>query len=479
MESLAKNSIVNLVYTVLDFLFVLLRAVYVGRILLADGVGRVSYVQSIAGYFLAFAQLGLPVYGVREIARAREKRYEMNKIFTELFVINFFSTTCALMSYFLLVMYVPVMKEQLPLFFVFGLNIFVNYFNVEWFYQGQEEYVYIAVRSTVVKLLSLIIMFTFVRTSGDYVQYALICCLEGGCNYAISIIRIRKSIKLVKKKLAFKCHIKTMMILMISTLLTTLYSWVDITMLGVLSTETTTGYYNYANTAIFSLTMACSVILSIFFPRLSYYYQRDRNKFHQLLQLGIELQMFICVPVSICVLILAPQIVTILFDKAFLPTAETIRILAILIVVQSFSYLIGYQVLMATGNEKEQIPTFFVAVIINMALNAFLIPVWANNGAAIASVISELFANVYKTYRVYRKIPFKIPWKALKEAVAGTAMMALVMLGIIHINMSPFCQCIVAMLGGTLVYVMMNLFMKNRLMMSVLVRVRYVRNEKG
>lgn len=58
-----------------------------------------------------------------------------------------------------------------------GLLLILNIFNVDWFYQGIEKYGYIATRSMIVKLLSLISMFVFVRTSDDYINYGLILCI--------------------------------------------------------------------------------------------------------------------------------------------------------------------------------------------------------------------------------------------------------------------------------------------------------------
>ncbi len=472
MKSLARNSAVNLAYTIVDVVLVVVRAAYTGRILMADGVGQVSYVQSIAGYFIALAQLGLPAYGVREIARAREKGSETDKVFTELFLMNFFTTTCALLAYFLLAGRTAGMREQIPLFLVFGLNVFWNYFNVEWVYQGKEEYVFIAVRGMAVKILSVAAMLFFVRTRGEYVKYALICCLEPGVNCLLNMLRLHRLVRPVRKGLGFRKHRKPMMILAAGALFTSLYSYVDVTMLGTLSTKTATGYYSYANAAIYALTTACIALLSIFFPRLSYYYGKDDKRFHALLQLGIKTQMFISIPAAVGVFILAPQMIMVLFGEAFLPAATTVRILSLLIVVQSFSHLVGYQVLLATGNEKEQIPAFLIAISVNVLLNAFLIPAWANNGAAVASLISETVVCGYKVHKVYRRLSFKLPWKALGQALASTAVMAAVAALIVQMELGPLLQCVLAAGAGITVYGAVNLLMKNDLTMDALDRIR-------
>lgn len=82
-KSLAKNSIYNIIYTVANILFPFATSIYVSRILLPAGVGKVASAQNIASYFITIAALGLPSYGVREFAKIRENRDQRNKLFTE------------------------------------------------------------------------------------------------------------------------------------------------------------------------------------------------------------------------------------------------------------------------------------------------------------------------------------------------------------------------------------------------------------
>ena len=71
-KSLTKNSIYNIIYTVVNILFPFATSIYVSRILLPAGVGKVASAQNIVSYFVTLAALGLPSYGVREFAKVRE-----------------------------------------------------------------------------------------------------------------------------------------------------------------------------------------------------------------------------------------------------------------------------------------------------------------------------------------------------------------------------------------------------------------------
>ncbi len=462
MRVLIKNAAFNICYTTLDLFLPLVMIVYVARILLPDGVGQVSYAQNIALFFVSFAELGLPVYGIREISRSRNQR-DLNQVFSELFFINFVSTTCSLAAYLMLIAHVTDMRDQLPLFLACGTSIFFGYFNIDWLYQGREEYVYIVSRSILIKLISLTSVFLFVHTSGDYVKYALIISLSGGCNHILNVLHVRKFASPVLKGLSPKRHVKPLLILAVGTLLPNIYGRIDIAMLGMMSTKAATGYYSYANTAIFMITTVCTSISTVFFPRLCYYYEKDREEFDKLLQLGMRVLMFISIPACVGIFLLIPKVVMILFGSEFLPMVKTVRILAILIIMSSFSHLICYQMLLITGNEKEQIPAYFAAAMVNIGLNYMFIPLWENNGAAAASVISELVVNGYRLYKVRCSNAFDVPWKALWQALAAAAGMGIAVVFVIRIDMPLVSQCAAGIAGGCLVYGILNLLMKNEL----------------
>ena len=173
-QSIAKNAIFNILYKALNVFFPFISASYVSHILLSSGDGKVAYAQNIAQYFVLLAPLGLKTYGVKQIAKNRNDKYKRNKKFSELFLINFVSTTIFSLIYYIIIFNSSYFEENRLLFCVTGLAIVFNYINIDWFYEGIEQYAYIAIRSFIIKLVSLIMLFIFVKSPSDYVIYALI-----------------------------------------------------------------------------------------------------------------------------------------------------------------------------------------------------------------------------------------------------------------------------------------------------------------
>lgn len=462
LKTIARNSLANMFCTAMDLVFSMITSAYVARTLLADGVGRVAYAQSLIVYFLTFAEFGISGYGIREIAGARITKDNTEKIFTELFMVNTIMTTGSLAAYYVVMPCFAQIWEDRSLFIVCGISIFFNYCNVEWFYLCKEEYVYIAVRNLILKILSLTAVYIFVRTRNDYVEYALIAGVSGGLTGIVNMCRLRKFIRPVFCGLSPCRHIKPLIVFMISNLLTNGYSKIDITMLGMLSTRTATGYYTYTYSPVRMIMVITTSVSQVLYPRLSHCYRKERDQFYRLLDSGIRVVTFIVFPVSMGTFILAPKLIEIFLGNDFLPAVRTLRLLSVLIVIQGFADLC-FQVILATGNEKKRIYALGISIIGNIALNSFFIPLWADCGAAVASVLSELGINSYLILSMKKSVRFEIPWEAVGQAIVGTGLMGIVVYRIIKLDLPAVILCGIAVLCGAAVYGILNLFMKNKL----------------
>ena len=161
-----------MIYKGFTALFPLITTSYISRVLLPAGVGRVGYANTIVAYFVLIASLGIPTYGVKAIAQSGETKEGRSRTFWELFFINLAATLMCIVAYYVFVDNFPHFADRKLLFQIMGLMLILNIFNIDWFYQGMEEYSYIATRSIIVKILSFVAMLLFVKKAKDYVIYA-------------------------------------------------------------------------------------------------------------------------------------------------------------------------------------------------------------------------------------------------------------------------------------------------------------------
>nr|WP_288976805.1 oligosaccharide flippase family protein [uncultured Blautia sp.] len=471
-KSLAKNSIYNIIYTVVNILFPFVTSIYVSRILLPVGVGKVSSAQNIASYFVTIAALGLPSYGVREFAKVRENEHEKNKIFTELLLLNVISTTLAVGGFFILVFANAAFSGEWALYGACGLAVFFNYLNIDWMYKGLEEYGYITGRSLLIKGLSLGALFLFVKTRQDYVLYALISSLATGGNYIFNVIHAKKFVRIEFSGIHLKKHIKPVLFIACIIFLSSIYNKIDVTMLNMMATDESVGYYAYAlKTVNMVLTMANAVTAALL-PRLSFYYENDRGGFYRLLDKGFQILCFMTLPLAVGMTLVASQTVEFLYGEAFGPAALTIQLMCPLILIKGFGDLFCYQLVYSTKSEKIILPAAASASVINIITNSALIPPLLQNGAVIASVFSELATNTIQFIYMKKKVRFSINGKALAEGLLSTAIMAACVCLLMQINLPNMVGLMVEVACGAIVYVAVNLMMKNAFMIEILEKVK-------
>ena len=83
-KSIKVNAIYNILLTLSNIVFPLVTFPYVSRILNPIGLGTTSFFTSISSYCVLVASLGISTYGIRAVAKVREDKEELTKVFQEL-----------------------------------------------------------------------------------------------------------------------------------------------------------------------------------------------------------------------------------------------------------------------------------------------------------------------------------------------------------------------------------------------------------
>lgn len=236
-----------------------------------------------------------------------------------------------------------------------GLLIIFNAFNVDWFYQGQEAFKYIAIRSFVVKVISLAAIFAFIRSSEDYVRYMLVIVLTTGANYIINMLQLRKfGIRLTCHGIKILPHMKPIFIMLGTTVAIELYTMLDTTMLGLLCDEKNVGYYTNAMKVVKIIITVITAIGGTLLPHLSQYHMEgDDESCGRIVSRVFEIMLFLFLPCCVGLMLTADDLMVVMFGESFAPAGETLRIAALLTLALGFSNLFGTQVLLTFGEEKS------------------------------------------------------------------------------------------------------------------------------
>lgn len=466
-KSLIKNSMFSICYNLMTVLFPLISVSYAARVLLADGIGRVAFANNITQYFIVFASLGIPSYGIREIAKSTNNPNRTNKLFSELFCINAISTMCCIILYYGMILSYNFFSEDQSLYLVVGLSLIFNFFNVDWFYQGKEEYRYITIRSLIIKCLSLLLLILFVKNKSDYINYAIISNLAIFGNNIFNMIHLRKYVRFTFKNLEIIRHIKPVFILLFSVVSVQVYTQVNTTMLGIMGTNKEVGYYSNSVKLVRMLTTLTAAINVVLLPRLSYYHQnRDFLNFNKIIEHALKILILISIPCALGIILIAKPLIVTLFGHSFEPAILTIKILSPLIIILSIGNLFGVQILMSVGEEKKILISTIFGAVLNILLSFFLIRLFSHNGAAVASVLSEcLVAIIQIAYaKKYIKIHISLRY-VISTLTACICMMLIVIMtnNFLYDEASNLTQLLLLIVCGVLSYFFILIISKNEI----------------
>lgn len=469
-KKMAENALFNIFYKLLNVLFPLITSAYVSRILLSEGIGRVDYARNLATIFVFIAALGIPAYGTKVIASSSRfsNQEDVNKSFSELLIMLAISSSICFLIYVVLVAVVDKYSKEFLLYLATGLQILLVSINIDWLYQGKEAYKYITYRSFIVKICSIICILIFVRTKDDYIIYALITTLAIAGNNAFNIFHARKFAKFTTKGLNISRHLVPVVILLLSTIAGELYSKVDILMIGHFCSENNVGYYSNSIKVINTVLTAVTAITAVYLPRLSSLAADNKERFAELAREGLDIILFITIPCCTGLILVSDSFVCLIFGENFANASKALSILCPLIIIKGVGDLINYQVIISVGREKYFLITTTLAAIINILLNYYLIPLYQQNGAAIASVISELVVNVGMLFISSKIISLKFNYKYIITILVATLCMVFSVLIITHYIKQIAIQLVLCIVIGGGIYVAINLLLKNPLLIKMI-----------
>lgn len=447
-KSLKLNFIMNAILTMSQFIFPLITFPYVSRILLPEGTGKVSFATSVVSYFAMFAQLGIPTYGIRACAKIRDDKEKLTKTVQEIFIINVAMSLIAYVALFMAIIFIPRLQQDKVLFLIVSLTIVFNAIGMEWLYKALEQYTYITIRSIIFKFVALIAMFALIRQKSDYVLYGGISILAASASNVFNFFHVHKYISLKPVgNYNFKQHFKAVAVFFAMSCATTVYTHLDTVMLGFMTSDVDVGYYNAAikiKTILVSIVTSLGVVL---LPRASYYVEHSMiDEFYRITKKAINFVFLIATPMMLYFIMFAKEGIIFLSGSAYAGSIVPMQIIMPTLLLIGLTNVMGIQMLVPLGRERTVLYSEIAGVIVDIILNAILIPMYASAGAAIGTLTAEtaVFIVQYIVLRNEVKDAYKnVHFGALLLALVVSSILAML---IKYLSIGNFVMlCISAM----------------------------------
>lgn len=452
MASLKKNFIYQTGYQVLATALPLITTPYINRVLGAEQLGTYTYVANIANYFTIFAMLGFNNYGSKMIAATKHNENELAHTFSSIRKLQCLMETVVVAIYLLFIsLCIP---EHKSLYFIESLWIINCFIDINWFFWGMEKVKLTVNRNLIIKLITLLGVFIFVRSRNDILIYAFILVIGTILSDIYLISQVKKYVKGTKTTFyEMIAHIKPCIALFIPIVAMSIYQQMDKTMLGVLSTYEQVGYYSSADKIVNIPLGIITGLGTVSLPRIvSLISENKIMEYKKVVEKSISLVMFMCSAIAFGILAVSQEFVPLFFGREFLPCVSLVSFLTFVIFFKAISTVLVNQILIPNDNEKYYIISVFIGAFINLILNYSLIRKFDAVGAVYATLISELIVCFIQIFICFNYLnTLKIIGKNFQYIILGILMYGLVRkVAVLIKDTSLFQRSILEiLLGGT------------------------------
>lgn len=467
-KSLKLNSFMNTFKTLMTIIFPLITYPYALRVLGVENIGKANFANSIVSYFVLIAGLGITRYAVREGARKRDSREEFSEFAGQMLAISLVST---ILSYVLLgatLLIASNLHPYVKLIMVYSVSIIGTTFGMDWVNSAHEEYVYITIRSIAFQILSMILLFCFVKSDGDLTRYVWISVISNIGANILNFFYIRRYTTICFRFKGCLKHLSPILWLFASSIATTIYVNSDTTMLGLFCNDYTVGLYSVA-TKVYSILkqlLAASILVTL--PRLSNYWAHEKiDEFRKTISGVFTTFSTILFPAVAGLFLLSPEIIELIGGNEYLEGSTALRILSISLIFSIFGTFYTNTMLLPMKKEREVTIIMFFSAGANVLLNLGLIPILKQDGAAITTVIAEAIVMFAQMMIMRNKHVFNFNLKVLFQIGIGCAAIAAIVMTVKAFEVS-LCWTLVLSVGFSVIaYFVVLLLLKNPLVCGI------------
>ncbi len=424
-RSIKRNALLNGLKQCITLVYGLITIPYVSRILGNENYGKINFGSSIISYFTMIAALGISTYAVREGAGKRDNKKKLTEFSNEVFTINILSTIVSYTLFFILLAeWQRIRDYRIQMLIQVAPILFIT-LGVDWINIIYEDYLYITIRYIIVHIISVVLLFLFVKSADDYLKYVGLISMTSIMANVTNIFYIKK--RYLYPKLVFKAnyrkHIVPLTILFFNTLTISIYVESDKTILTIFETDAVTGVYSIAVSIYTIIKTFMNAVLSVSLPRVSSYVAGNRCKdYEELLHRLLHAIFVFLLPAIAGLFTLSPQIIFLVAGKDYLGATWALRILSFALLFGSIAYFLVYAILIPFKKEKYCFFTTVLSAILNVTLNIFLIPRISLNGAAATTLISESLVVGLSILFAHKIISFVPNAKSLIPSIIGTSL---------------------------------------------------------
>lgn len=449
----------------------LITSPYIARVLGADGVGEYSYTYSIISMFTLIANFGLNNYGNRCVASVRDNQKKLNQVFSDLFFSH------AGISFFVIIAYIGYIVnyggEYKILLLIQGICLIGQLVDINWFFFGIEKFKLTVTRNAIIKILTVIAVFLFVKTEKDVWIYVLIMALGSALSESAVWLFVKRYVHLVKPDVHnLRKHISQMLIFLIPSIAVNIYKVMDKVMLGAMSGTVQLGFYENSEKIITTCLGFVTALGTVMLPRAANLVATGKKQESQkLIEKSSHFILMLSYAMGFGIIGISDVFPTVFWGEEFEECGWLLVGLAITIPFTAIANVARTQYLIPTYKERAYVTAVCTGAFINVGLNVLFIPHLEAKGAVIGTIVAEIVVCMIQLFTTQKEIPiWSYIGKSLPYLMFGFIECISVYLVGRKVEVSLFCLFI-QMVVGIVVFILLSIIYmvcyKDKLLLSL------------
>ncbi len=379
--------------------------IYAAKVLGDVGFGQFAFVSSFVAIFGIFFDFGLSEALTREFAKEVRNEQDTATLFSlQVFISVLVGALLSIASFFVSTKVGNVQSAVL----IMGGYMFIA--NLQTFFYAvfrarqkmQLEFFPNFLQNLAITGFGFLLLYKLQTVTSLSLAYFLGVLLAFGPTMLyfhrnVAPLRLHFDKKLWTKFLRISCPLALVGIVSMA-----IYNNIDSIMLGFFGQIKENGWYSAAYRIVTFSILPMVFVYQSFFPALATAFNQSKEKMQQLWETQLQIFIFLGLPIFFGGYALADSLISFLYPKEFHPSVSIFKIL-IFITFFIYLYMPFKQILVIFNQQNKIFWLFFFGMLINIGLNLFTIPHFSLYGAAISTLVAQLFVFIGLMYLSAKK----------------------------------------------------------------------------
>lgn len=375
---------------------------YLARVIGPEGFGMVNFSISFVLYFVLILNKGIEPFGIREIAK---KEKCDSKLPGDILLLRLILSLIAFALLWVISCWYFKPGLEFTIILLFGLEIFVFAFSLEWVIHGLQIMRWSAVAKTCRAVIYLASILIFVSKSEDIFLVPIFRFVCGMVEILIVWVVVWRAVETFEFSVSIgrwkKIYVASLP-MMFSFFMTEIYHSFDQIMIGFLDGNKAVGIYSAAYKFVPLATMIPVLYGKALFPMFARLHNQKDKKLTAFADDYLKIMFLFTVVCSFSIFFWSEFLIQKLFGTEYNESINILKLLSFVMLFAALSYTYGHQ-LLAFEKQNTHMKITFAGAIINLVLNFIFIPKFSYWGAAVATIVAE-FAVFYLFKMSFEKI---------------------------------------------------------------------------